>query len=171
MEDALSLIDQIIDEHKYKMLGMQASEDAVNDIIALFEMYKSVEGATPTTSSDYRRNLYELQSSLNRAQELLENHFEREEKVLKIASELRPESAISSVVSRLVGEHDKMKRHIQRVKQSIAELMSVGLSDNQVKGKSYMVRAYLRNTMKLIESHIRGEEKLLHSLRNELIVA
>lgn len=168
MEDTLSLIDQVIDDHKYKMHGIQVTDNAANDIVALFELYKPVEGGTPLSSSDYRQHMSELQSSLDRVEELLHKHFEREEKVLKTAYEVKPEKAISSAISLLMDEHDEIKRHVQREKNNIAEIIAGGLSNNEVRGKSYMVRAYLRHTMKLIEAHIQTEEKLLKSLREEL---
>ena len=53
MKDTHSLIDQIIDDHKYKMLNMKSSENTANDIVALFELYQIVEGGMPLTLSDF----------------------------------------------------------------------------------------------------------------------
>ncbi len=168
MNEALSLIDQIIDEHKHIMLGMQTTENAANDVAALFELYKPVEGSAPQTPSDYRQHMSELQSSLNKVEELLLHHFAHEEKLLKIASEKGPESTITSALKVLMDEHGEIKRRIQREKKDIAEIIAGGLSDNEVGGKSFMVRAYLRHTMTLIEAHAHTEEELLQALREEL---
>jgi hypothetical protein len=171
MSEALSLIDQIIEEHKHIMLGMQTSENVANDVAAIFELYKPVEGDSLKTSSDYRQNVDDLQASLERVEDLLYDHFECEEKLLAIASEKIPESAISSALSLLLDEHGEIKRLIQREKENISDIVAGGLPDNEVKGKAYMVRAYLRHTMKLIEAHAETEEELLESLRKELASA
>ena len=168
MEEAVSLIDRIIDEHKLIMHDMQTTENAANDIAALFELYKPVEGSAPQTSSDYRQHMSDLQSSLNTVEELLLHHFAHEEKLLKIASQKGPESAITSALKVLIDEHGEIKRRIHREKNDIAEIIDGRLSDNEVGGKSFMVRAYLRHTMTLIEAHAHTEEELLQSLREEL---
>ena len=164
MKEALALIDQIIDDHKHIMLGMQNSENAANDVAALFELYKPVEGGTQETSADYRQNMGELQSSLDKVEELLLNHFSREEKLLTMAVEKGHKSAISSALSLLMDEHVEIKSRIQREKQDISEIVTGGLPDNEVKGKSCIIRAYLRHTMKLIEAHAQTEEELLRIL-------
>ena len=64
MEEALALIDQLIEEHKQILQDIQTTERIANDAGALLELGRAEEDFMPGRFDDQERSLQSLQESL-----------------------------------------------------------------------------------------------------------
>jgi len=168
VQETLSLINQIIDEHRYIADSAQASEKMVNDIAAVLELGKGVEKVVPGRLDDQKKKMQELQVSLERFEARLHGHFEREESALLAAFEDRGGKALASALHVLLDEHQELKDRVARLRKSIADLLEGGFSRDVLEGKAHGMRAYMHHTRKLLEAHAKSEMELLQAMRKLL---
>ena len=169
MEDALALIDQLIQEHKQILQRLQATEQVANDVGAILQLDRAKEEFVPGRFSDQKQGLQGLQDSLEAIDKGLQTHFDREEKGLLTVLEQHKGEMLASGLRILFLEHQELKDRIAESKKEVAELVATGLSREVREGKAWGVRVYISHTRKLIEAHAQSEQELFHKLRAELM--
>ena len=168
VKETLSLIDQTLKEHEEIMLGVETSEGIANDLTAMSELDSPIESFVLGRPGDQRQSLNDLQESLKKVDEVLQEHFDREEKALLTAFEKRPDKMLASAFSALLHEHKELRDRIARSRENASELATGSLSRDVWEGKAHGLRAYMRHTRKLIEAHADSEWELLQRLRAQL---
>jgi len=167
MEKTLALIDQTIKEHEQIMTGIKASEGIANDMAAILELERPVEGFVVGRLDDRRQNLKNLQKSIEKVDKALGQHFEREEKAILAVFEKRSRS-LALAFALLLEEHDDFRKRIRRAEEMAFELLDSNLSREVWEGKAYGLRAHIRHTRKHLEAHATSEAELFRALRKEL---
>ena len=169
MEDALALIDQLIQEHKQILQKLQATEQVANDVGAILQLDRAKEDFVPGRFSDQKQGLQSLQDSLETIDKGLQRHFDREEKRLLSVFEQYGGETLTSGLRILLLEHQELKDRIAESKKEVAELAAESSSRQVQEGKAWGVRVYISHTRKLIEAHAQSEQELFHRLRAELM--
>ena len=165
MEDALSLINKIVEDHKQIMKETQALE---HDLDAALELEKAAGGFEPASLDPARRSLSSLQDSLDRIDSDLDAHFKREENALLRVLEDHGGRSLASALRSLLVEHQELRDRIAKSKQDVAELALEKASREVWEGKAYGTRVYINHTRKLLEAHARNEHELLETVRKDI---
>jgi len=105
MEESLALIDAIIEEHKQIREDIETSEHIADDLGAVLELGRAASGFEPATLDRKKRSVQGLQQSLEKVDEELKAHFEREEGALLTAFEDRGGRTFASALRALLVEH------------------------------------------------------------------
>ena len=169
MEDALALIDQLIQEHKQILQKLQATEQVANDVGAILQLDRAKEEFVPGRFSDQKQGLQSLQDSLEAIDSGLQMHFDREEKGLLTVFEQYGGETLTSGLHFLLLEHQELKDRLAESRREVAELAAESSSRQVREGKAWGVRVYISHTRKLIEAHAQSEQELFHKLRAELM--
>ena len=167
MEEALAVIEKIIEEHKVIKQRFQTAEQVANDASALLELEETKEDFMPGRFNQ-RQGLQKLAESLEVIDKGLQEHFDREETALLAAFEKHGAKELASALHSLLLEHEDLRNRLTQSKEHVAELTSGGLSRNVWEASAYDMRAYISHTRKLLEAHAEIEQELLHKLRNQL---
>ena len=168
MEEALALIDKIIEEHKTLTQRFQTLEQVTNDASALLKLDTAREDFIPGRLGDQKQALQNWQESLKVIEQGIEAHFAREEIGLLTAFEKQGGEMLASALHALLSEHKELRDRLTKLKEDIAELAIGGASRDVWEGMVWGVRNYLVNTRKMFEAHARSEQSLLRTLRSEL---
>ncbi len=168
MNEALSLVKQIIKEHRLIDVGLKASEKLSGDLVILGKFDDHVEGFVQKRLDNQKQKLADLRQSLEKIDKMLRGHFKGEESRLLKAFEDSGDKMLINALSILLEEHREIRNRIARLKTSAEELSVEGMSTEVWEGKAYAVRAYIRHTQKLIEAHAATESDLLGKLKKKL---
>ena len=168
MDEAVALIDQLIEEHRQILNDVQEAEKIANDAGALLELGQAKEDFLPARLGDMKRGLQSLEESLGRVNYGLQGHFEREEGRLLTIMEQRGGAMLISGLHLLLLEHQELRDRIAQSRADVAELITVDSSREVLEGKAWGVRVYLSHTRKLLAEHARSEQQLFTKLRAEL---
>lgn len=168
MEEALTLIEQLIEEHKQILQRIQTAEQIANDAAAVFELDRAKDDFVPGRFSNQKQGLQNLKESLEILDQGLQKHFSREEgRLLKIFEQHRG-GILASGLRMLLLEHQEFRDRIAESKKEVAELSSTAFSHEVLQGKAWGVRVYISHTRKLLQAHAQSEQKLFYGLRREL---
>lgn len=167
MDETISLIDAVIEEHKQLIEGIQASEHVVNDLTATLELDRAADGFEPASLDRSQASMQDLQRSLDKVDDGLQAHFSREETALLKTFEDHGGRALASALRALLVEHQGLKDRIDKSKQQVAELLSGGMSRSVWEPMAYGLRAHIRHTRRLLEAHAQSEHELLQELRKK----
>ena len=168
MEDALALLDQLIEEHKKIMRRFQTAEQVANDTVAILELDRAKEDFVPGRFGNQKQGLQSLLDSLETIDKGLQAHFGREENRLLTVFQEHGSGMLASGLRILLLEHGELQNRIAESKKEVAELAVSGLSREVREGKAWGVRVYISHTRKLIKAHAQSEEELFYKLRAEL---
>lgn len=166
MEEALALIDKIIEEHKTIIRRVQTLEQVANDAEAIAGFEKAKEAFMPGRF-DQKQGLQKLQELLETTEQGLQAHFNREETALLSAFEKHGNKNLASDFRSLLLEHEDLKNRFVHSRKHLAELTG-GMSRHVWEASAYDMRAYISHTRKLLEAHAEIEQKLLQTLRRQL---
>ena len=167
MEEALAVIEQIIDEHKVISQRFQAAEQIANDAEALAGFDKAKEAFMPGRLAQ-QPGLQELQASLAKIEQGLHRHFHLEETSLPGVVGKYGDEEVKSDLRSLLLEHKDLINRIAHSKKHVAELVEGNLSRHLWEASAHDMRAYITHTRKLLEAHAEIEQELLHKLLNRL---
>lgn len=168
MEEALVLIEKIIEEHEQIIERVRALERVTNDASALVELDRAREDFIPGRLGDQKQGLQNWQESLEIIDQGIQAHFNREETDLLTAFEKHGGRMLASALRALLTEHEELKNRLAKLRKDVAELAVGGSSRGVWEGKTWGVRSYLAHTRKLFEVHARSEQRLLYRLRSQL---
>lgn len=167
MEDAVALIDKIIEEHKTISQRLQDFEQIVNDAEAITAFDKAKELFMPGRF-DEKQGLEAFAQLLGTITEGMHAHFSREEGPLTNVLEKHEDKQLSTALHSLFLEHENLKHRLAYTKQDVTTLQSDELSSGVWQARAYDMRAYITNTRRLFEAHVALEQDLLYTLRSEL---
>jgi iron-sulfur cluster repair protein YtfE (RIC family) len=170
MEEVISLVDKIIEEHKTILQRMQSLEQIANDAEALAGLERAKGAFVPGRFGE-TEELKKFQESLGAIEEGLLAHFGREETALVAAAERYGNKQLVSTLHSLLSDHEHLKKRLDRSKEHMAELTGGNLSRHVWEATANDMRAHAAHTRRLLEEHARLEQELLHSLRSELTKA
>ena len=170
MEEALALIEKIIEEHKSIMQGVQSLEQVASDAEAMVGLDKGKETFMPGRFGQ-EQGLQKLQKTLEAIDQGLRAHFSREETALLTVFEKHGNKELASALRSLLLEHEDLRNRLAHSKKHVAELVSGGLSRHLWEASAHDMRAHISHTRKLLEAHAEIEEELFHKLRTELMKA
>ena len=170
MEEALALIEEIIEEHKSIMQGAQTLEQTASDAEAMVGLEKAKETFMPGRF-EQEQGLKKLQASLEAIDQGLRAHFNREETGLLDVFEKHGNKELASALRSLLLEHEDLRNRLAHSKKHVAELVSGGLSRQVWEASAHDMRAHISHTRKLLEAHAEIEQELFHRLRTELMKA
>ena len=170
MEEALALIDRIIEEHKTILQKLQTLEQVANDAEAIGGLEKAKEAFMPGRF-EQKQALQELQELLGTVDKGIQAHFNREETGLLAAFEKQGDRKLVSALHSLLHEHEDLRHRFAHSQKHVAELTGGGLSRQVWEASAHDMRAHISHTRKLLEAHAEIEQELLRALRSELIRA
>ncbi len=168
MDEALVLIEKIIEEHKQIIERVRALERVTNDASALVGLDRAGEDFIPGRLGDQKQGLQSWQESLEIIDRGIQAHFNREETNLLTAFEKHGGRMLASALRALLTEHEELRNRLAKLRKDVAELAVGGSSRGVWEGKAWGVRSYLAHTRKLFEVHARSEQWLLRRLRSQL---
>lgn len=167
MEEALALIEKIIEEHKQILGNIRALEQVTNDAGALRVLDIAKEGFMPGRP-DQAEGLHKLDELLAITNSGIRAHFNREETGLLAAFEEHGGEMLISALRALLLEHDVIRKRFVHAEQLVTELKTGDLSRHVWEASAHDMRAHIAHTRNLFEVHARSEQNLLRTLRNRL---
>ncbi len=167
MEDAIALIDKIIEEHKTISQNLQKFEQVVNDAEAITAFDKAKELFMPGRLDD-KQGLQAFAQLLDTITEGMHGHFNREEGALMNVFEQHGDKKLATDLHSLLLEHENLRYRLAHTKQDVTTLQTGNLSRQIWQARAYDMRPYITYTRKLFEAHAVLEQNLLHTLRSEL---
>ncbi len=168
MDETLTLINQILEEHKLIIKRVQNLEQAANDAEALLDLERAKEQFVPGRF-DQRQTLQKLQEWLEAIDEGLQAHFNREETALLTAIEEQGDKELVSGWRSLLLEHEDLRNRFAHSREHVVALISGGLSRQLWEAGAHDIRAHISHTRKLLETHTRAEQGLFQKLRGKLM--
>lgn len=168
MKEAITLMNQLIKEHKQIRQSARTAEQVANDATVILELDNAKEDFVPGRFSNQKRGLQSLQESLETIDKALQAHFDREERGLLTVFEKYGGVMLASGLHVLLLEHRELKDRVAESRKEVAELAVEGLSREVWEGRGWGVRVYLSHTRKLFEAHAHSEQELFHSLKARL---
>lgn len=168
MDEAIAIIDKILEEHKTIMQRLKSMEQVANDAEAMVGLEKAKEVFMPGRL-EQKEGLKKLQELQEKVEHGLHAHFNREETGLMSAVEKRGDMKIASALRTLLLEHKDLKNRIAHSKKHVADLLGGGLSRTVWEATAHDMRAHISHTRKLLEAHAAIEQELLQELRDELM--
>ena len=169
MEETVALINQLIEEHKQILQEFQTIEQVANDVSAIMQLDKAKEVFLPGRFNDQKQGLQNLKDSLERIDDGLQQHFDREEKQLSAVLKQHKSETLASGLRLLLLEHKELQERIAESKKEVAELTEKSLSREVREGKAWGMRVFINHTRKLVEAHAQSEQELFHKIRAELM--
>ena len=166
-DETLALIDRIIAEHQVVFKGLQNLEGILSDLVAITGMEEARDAFMPGRL-DQKENLEKLQESLEKIDQGLQAHFNREETALLAAFEKHGDRELVSALNALILQHEDLKKRFDRSKKQVAELIGGGLARHKWEASAHDMRAHISHTRKLLEAHAAGELSILLLLRSKL---
>jgi hypothetical protein len=167
MEEALALIEKIIEEHKIIMQRAQTLERVANDAEAMIGFEKARDAFMPGRF-EQKLGLQKMKALRDTIEKGLEAHFSYEERELLTVFEKHGDKELVTALHSLLLEHEDLRDRLARSKKHVAELVGGGLSRHLWEASAHDMRAHISHTRKLLEAHALIEEELLHKLRDQL---
>ncbi len=169
-QEVVAMIDRIIEEHKIFIQRVQTLEQVANDAQAMLGLEKAQEAFMPGRLEE-KQSLQKMQGLLETIDQGLRAHFDREESRLLAAFEKHGDKKLVSALRSLLIEHEDIRNRFTHEGTQMAELLSGELSRHMWEASAHDMRAHISQTRKVLEAHARTEQKLLRTLRSELIRA
>jgi hemerythrin-like domain-containing protein len=167
MADELSLIDQLIAEHKTIGIKTESLEKAANDVRLLSglkdvgDMF--VQGAIPPDA-----DLKNLAQVINIIAAWLDKHFAQEENVLRPAVINSGNNKFISSMDSLLFEHTDLRDRLLHARMHIDELLGGSLDPVRRDAAVRDLRVHIAHSRKLLETHAAQENHFLTEFRRHL---
>lgn len=168
MDEVITIIDKILEEHRTIMQRLQRMEQVANDTEAMAGLDKAKEVFMPGRL-EQKEGLKKLKELQEKVEQGLYAHFNWEETALMSAVEKHGEKKIASALQTLLIEHKDLRNRIAHSKKHVADLLGGGLSRTVWEATAHDMRAHISHTRKLLEAHAAIEQELLQELRDELV--
>jgi hypothetical protein len=170
MKAALTLIEQVIGEHKTLLQKLQSLEQVANDAEAIRGFEQAQERFMPGRF-DQGEELKRLEETVKLIDEGLQAHFDREETAVLAAFEEQGDREASTAFRSLLLEHQDLRNRLAHTKNHISQLTGGQLTRHHWEATAHDMRAHISHTRKLLEAHAEVEQELLLSLHRKLIEA
>jgi iron-sulfur cluster repair protein YtfE (RIC family) len=168
VEEIITLIDQIIEEHRVILQGISDLEPLANDVGAVTG-FREAEDVSLPISFERKQNLPKLDSLLEAISQRLRGHFNREETALLSGFHQHGDARLLSAFQSLLSEHEDIRNHLVRSRNRLAQLNEDGLSRREWEARADNMRAAMTETRELIAAHAGNEQGLLLALRRKLL--
>jgi len=168
MKEVIDLIGKINDDHQKITGEIAATNKVFSDLDAVTELGTTTEHVIPRRLDAQTPGLKKLEASINEVEKGLVEHFDLEEKSLLKAFEIHGDRTIATALSTLLNEHSDIRQRLTQSKKMLHELMTESLSREVWEGKLWGLKAYIRQTGKIIELHAQIEHELMQQLKENL---
>lgn len=168
MEEIITLIDKVIEEHKVILERISDLEPLANDVGAITG-FREAEDASLPISFERKQNLPKLDRLLGAISQRLRGHFNREETALLSGFHQHGDARLLSAFESLLSEHEDIRNHLIRSRNRVAQLSEDGLSRQEWEARADSMRAAMTETRELIAAHAGNEQGLLLTLRRKLL--
>ena len=118
---------------------------------------------------DQRKSLQQMQKLLDKVQQGLHEHFNREETSLMAGFEKFGNERFASALYTLLNHHEGLRQRFVKSQEQVAQLASGGMTIQLWEANAHDMRAYLTETLRELELHAKAEQELLLSLRRQLV--
>ena len=167
MTEVLAIIEEILEEHRVIIRGVQNLERVANDAEAMTGFEKAKDAFMPGRLEP-QKGLQKLQERLETVDKGLRAHFKREETGLLSAFEKHGDKELASALQSLLLEHKDIRNRLGHSKRHVAELVSGNMARHLWEASAHDMRAHLSHTRKLLEAHASIEQELLQKLKRQL---
>ncbi len=167
MEEALAIIERIIQEHKVIIRGVHSLERVANDAEAMAGFDKA-KGAFMPGRLEQKQGLQQLQNLMEIVDTGLRKHFIFEETALVAAVKQHGDKELASALQSLLLEHNNIRNRLDHSKTHVSELVSGNMARHLWEASANDMRAHMSHTRKLIETHTSLEQVLLNKLKRRL---
>ncbi len=167
MDDALTIIEKIIAEHKTIRQRFQNLERVANDAEAMMGFEIAKETFMPGRLNR-NQGLSQLEGTLNTIESGLHRHFHFEELYLPPVVDRHGDEELKSSLRSIFLEHVDLRGRLAHSKKHAEELIEGGMARHRWEASAHDMRAYISHTRKLMEAHVVIEQELLHNLRRIL---
>jgi hemerythrin len=161
MQDKLTLVKRIIDEHQTVKQHVKLVGDSVSDQEALNALQKEHSNFIPGRPEIISEKQKRLQQTMAFLEGGLKNHFDFEEKVL-------PPLLGELLTQALALEHQEIKRQIEEDKSTVTNIRLEGLSREELLEKEAYIEEVIDALLQSIEGHAAREETVLGMLQSAL---
>ena len=168
MKAAITLIEQVIEEHKTVFQRLKTLEQVADDAEALKGFEEAQELFMPGWF-DQKKKLERLEEIVNMVDEGLQAHFDREETALLAAFKEQGDRELADSFQSLLLEHKDLRNRLAHTKNHVSQLTGGKLSRHHWQATAHDMRAHISHTRKLLEAHAELEQELFFSLRQKLL--
>ena len=158
MPDALEAITRVMSEHLKITEHIKLAGDTMNDIDALFTLWRTQRKAewSMTSVTDLIKKRGQLLQTINLLEDGLKNHFGYEEEVLPLLfGEL--------LMKAILREHHEILGQIENAKTTLINLE--GLDQDELFSKRSVVQQSINNLCQTVEDHAHHEETSLNIMK------
>ncbi len=164
----LSLVEQIIEEHKSIIQGLKDLDQVANDAGAIQVLDRAQEDFVPERLTSRQQGVRSWWEALEMVRQGIEAHFGREETALLPAVEEYGDEEQLSSLRGWLAEHAELRERLSKLDIDVAELATAEAHHVVWHGKAWGIRVYMNHTLKLFERHAQGEQKLLLAMKRGL---
>lgn len=170
MSEALSIVEQILDEHKQIHADFKALNQVSGDVEAAAQLQsdKTKDYFVPRSLNDEGRGLAHWKEILQSIDSGLKAHFHKEETALSEAFKREGTPDLESALHDLLAEHDKINTHIAKLLKDADDIASGGAKIEVWEGKGWGMKINIDRLRSEIEDHAERERELLGRMKNHL---
>ena len=168
MDELLSLIDRIIEEHTQIKGIIQEYGKAIGDLAGSTRLEDAREGFVPGRLGGLEQGAADLERNLASIVDGLEQHFLREEGALLKAFEQHGLAKLASLLHALLDEHGVLRKQFADMRAHAAELATVQSSRNLWEPRAWAIRAEIARVGRELEAHALREEALFQDAKKAL---
>lgn len=167
MQKVLTLINQLIEEHRLILERVSSIEHVANDAQAMIALSAGQDAFMPGRLAQ-QEGLKKLEELLHKTEKGLEAHFDREETTLLTVFKQYGDKEMVSAFNSVLMEHKDLRQRFTHSISHVHELMGGKLSRHIWESTAHDMRAHMSHTRKLLEAHAGVEQELFHKLRSKL---
>lgn len=159
MENSLSIIKQVIEEHGSIREHLKTAGNTINELESIQSLQKIRRDGPPNQIEILPDKLRELQQSISSLEAGLGNHFEYEEKVL-------PPLLGELLMRALILTHQQIRKEINEVKSITSNLNLQGLNHEwSLASTRTLIYPKIDNIYQMIKDHSSKEEMILEMVQ------
>ncbi len=171
MSEALSVVEQILDDHErihaeFQTLG-QVSGD-VEAAAVLGSDRTTKDYFVPKSLDDQGQGLMHWKQLLQSIDSGLKAHFHKEETALSEAFNREGTPELQAALQQLLSEHDEINKRIAKLLKDADDIASGGAKIEVWEGKGWGMKINIDRLRQDIESHAERERELLGRMKNHL---
>ncbi len=158
MTDAITIIDEVIEEHHKISDNIKLAGDSLNDVEASFAISKAYSGWTQSAAGELAAKRDQLIQALSALEQGLTTHFDYEEKNL-------PPLFGEPLMKALLHEHREVRQKIESARKTVAEMEIDAGDSQQLLSRKTIVQESVNHLLQAVEEHAGHEETILLMIR------
>jgi len=168
MQETINLLDKILEEHRAILQKLETLEQVANDVEAIAGLEAAKDSFMPGRLGQ-KKGMKEFRELLQTVDEGLQAHFNSEETALLSSFEKYGDRKLATALHSLLTEHKELRNRLAQSKEQVTQLADGNLLHQLWEATAYDMRAYISETKKRLKTHAESEQKLLRTLRDELV--